>query len=271
MNKKHSISSLLVMLYVLYIIYFMQTISISNKLGIFNEDSQVTENIQISDFSVSQVLFYYLFLVLICFAVINEYRHLNIYEDENKINIVNKKVLKYKIFVVVNLLFSIYLIINKLSMELLNSCILMNISSVFICYGKLAYFKSYICNRQIEWLKNTSRIDIDEHVDTKLWRYKVWFNGRQKVSFKYRLNKIITSGFVLFISIIAFCIVALRKSFMCIFFLYFIINHLLIIIEAIFGLYTSTNGKCTAIVEKRKRRRSDGVKILGFPTKLYIF
>ncbi len=274
MNKKHSISSLINMLYILYVMYFVNTMSIAKDMGIFSEENQLTKLIptiiQEGNFTISQGLFYYIFLGFICFAVINVSRDMDIdlYLDEynKKIKIVNSKLFKYKVFLAINILFSIYLIINTMTLELLNSCILMNIASGFICYGKSIYFKSYICNRRLDWLKKTSQIDVNEYVDTKGWRRKIWFNGRESVSFKYRINKIIISGFVLFICSLMFLQLILSKSFMSIIFLYFMIRHLLIIIEAVFGLYTLTSGKCTGIIEKtRSRRRYGGIRVLGIP------
>lgn len=259
------------MLYILYAIYFMKTMSIVKEMEIFKGNNQLIDlipTIQGDNFGTSQALFYYLFLGLICFAVIRESRDLDIYEDENKINIVNRKLFKYKVFVAINIIFSAYLIINIRTMGLLNLCILMNIAVIFIYYGKSIYFKSYICNRRLDWLKKISKMDENEYVDTKWWRRKIWFNGSESVPFKYRINKIIISGFTLFICSLVFFLLAALKSFISIFFLYFAIRHALITIEAIFGLYTLTSGKCTGIIQKTRRKRYGGRSIpISFETK----
>lgn len=101
MNKKHSISSLINMLYILYAMYFVNTMSIAKDMGIFSEDNQFTKLIpsiiQDGNFSTSQGLFYYIFLGFICFTVINVSRDMDIdlYLDEynKKIKIVNSKLL----------------------------------------------------------------------------------------------------------------------------------------------------------------------------------
>ena len=43
MNKKHSISSLINMLYILYVMYFINTMSIAKDMAIFSEQNQLTK------------------------------------------------------------------------------------------------------------------------------------------------------------------------------------------------------------------------------------
>lgn len=254
MNKKHSVNSLINMLYVLFIIYFMQTIAVAKDLGIFSNGNSISlRNIEIN-LSIGVILFNILFVGFVCLGVIIEGRDLEVSEDENKIKVVNRKLLKYKIFMGITILFSIYLIIKSYNIQLIHSCLLLNIIVLFIFYGKLIYFKSYICNRRIDWLKKISAIDIDDYTDTKWWRRKIWFNGRERVSFKYRIYNIIISAFTLFISILFFTLLFMGKYLFTIFFLYLIIKHFIIIIESIFGLYTVTTGKCTGVIEKSKHR-----------------
>ena len=81
--------------------------------------------------------------------------------ENNKLFLVNKKPLKFKIFIAGNLLFSSYLLLSGFNISLLNACILTNISAVFIYYSKSIYFKSYICNRKLEWLKKTDNIIVE--------------------------------------------------------------------------------------------------------------
>lgn len=274
MNKKHSISNLLTMLYLLYAIYFMEIIGIGRESGILTNNNLIIKYLPVTysdSFSGSQVLFYYLFLGFICFGVINEGRDMDIYTENNKLNIVNKKLLKYKIFIAGNLIFSSYLLLKGFNVSLLNACALTNISAVFIYYGKSIYFKSYICNRKLEWLKKTANIDVNENIDTKWWRKKIWFNKREKIPFIYRLNKIITSTFMVFMSSLFLILFFLLKSLLIILVIYFLIKNLLILIEAIFGLYTSTEGKCTGVMEKSRRKRIRSSQLpIGFTfTKVY--
>ena len=273
MNKKHSISTLLTMLYLLYAIYLIETIGIGVETGIFSNDLIIKylPRTYGDSFSGTEVLFFYMFLGLICFGVINEGKDMEIYTENNKLNIVNKKLLKYKIFVVVNLLFSSYLLLKVFSISLLNACILTNICAIFIYYGKSIYFKSYICNKKLEWLKKISNIDVDENIDTKWWRKKIWFNKREHIPFIYRLNKIINSVFMIFMSSLFLIIFLLIRSLLVILAIYFLIKNLLILIEAIFGLYTFTEGKCTGVIEKsiRKRIKRSDIPIRFTLTKVY--
>lgn len=258
MNKKHSVNSLINMLYILFVIYLMETIEVAENLGIFSNGNSINSNIMQSNLSIEQILFNMLFIGFVCGGVIIEGRDLEISEDENKLKVVNRKLLKYKIFIGITILFSIYLIIKSYNSQIIYNCLLLNILVLFIFYGKMIYFKSYICNRKIEWLKKISAIDVDDYVDTRWWRRKIWFNGRERVSFKYRIYNIIISSFTLFISTLAFVLLFMGKSLFNIFFLYFIIKHFTIIIESVFGLYTVITGKCTGVIEKTKHRNRRG-------------
>ncbi|MEG1059801.1 MAG: hypothetical protein RSD36_08890 [Terrisporobacter sp.] len=41
MNKKHSVSSLIAMLYFLYVMFFMKTISIARTIGILSNENKI--------------------------------------------------------------------------------------------------------------------------------------------------------------------------------------------------------------------------------------
>lgn len=260
MNKKHSVSSLINILYILFFRYFMDTITIVPNLGIFSNEGSINSSVMESKSIIYNFIVNFIFIGFICCFVIIEGRDLEVVEDENKIKVVNKKLLKYKLFVAITILFSIYLIIKSYNSQLIYSCILLNLTSLFIFYGKSIYYKSYICNRRIDWLKKISNIDTDDYIDTKWWRRKIWFNGREKVKLKYRIYNIIISSFILFVSTSFFITMLISKSFLTILFLYFIIKHSIIIIESIFGLYTVTSGKCTG-VQKRTKERREGASI----------
>lgn len=256
MNKKHSVSSLINILYILFFRYFMDTITIAQNLGIFSNEGSINSSVMESKSIIYNFIVNFIFIGFICCFVIIEGRDLEAVEDENKIKVVNRKLLKYKLFVAITILFSIYLIIKSYNSQLIYSCILLNLTSLFIFYGKSIYYKSYICNRRLDWMKKISNIDIDDYIDTKWWRRKIWFNGREKVKLKYRIYNIIISSFILFVSTSFFITMLISKSFLTILFLYFIIKPSIIIIESIFGLYTVTSGKCTGVQERTKERRS---------------
>lgn len=258
MNKKHSVNSLINMLYVLFVIYLMETIAVAKDLGIFSNGNSISSNMMQSNLSIGQMIFKILFIGFVCGGVIIEGRDLEVREDENKLKVVNRKLLKYKIFIGITILFSIYLIIKSYNSQLIYNCLLLNITALFIFYGKMIYFKSYICNRKIEWLKKISAIDVNDYVDTKWWRRKIWFNGRERVLFKYRIYNIIVSSFILFISTLSFVLLFMGKSLFNIFFFYFMIKHFTIIVESVFGLYTVTTGKCTGVIGKTKHRNRRG-------------
>ena len=263
MNKKHSVNSLINMLYLLFVIYFMKTITLAKDLGIFSNINSVTSNTVESNLSMEVILFNILFIGFVCMGVILEGKDLEVSEDENKLNVVNRKLLKYKIFMGITILFSIYIIVKSYNIQLIYNCLFLNIIVLFIFYGKQIYFKSYICNRKIEWLKKISAIDIDDYTDTKWWRRKIWFNGREKILFKYRIYNIIISSFTLFISIVVFIVLLMKKSFFVILFLYFIIKHFIIILESVFGLYTVTTGKCTGVMKKTRRKNKQSINLSG--------
>ncbi|MCR1824844.1 hypothetical protein, partial [Terrisporobacter muris] len=94
MNKKHSVNSLINMLYILFVIYLMETIEVAENLGIFSNGNSINSNIMQSNLSIEQILFNMLFIGFVCGGVIIEGRDLEISEDENKLKVVNRKLLK---------------------------------------------------------------------------------------------------------------------------------------------------------------------------------
>lgn len=102
------------------------------------------------------------------------------------------------------------------------------------------------------WLEKVTEAKYDEKdMDTRNWRYRIWYEKKVKVHIKDRkFNIVINIIYVLFWG----AIVVRSELFLAtVIFAYFLIKNVLELIENIFSLFTTIDGVCTGVYEHRTR------------------
>lgn len=274
MHNKQSFEDFLKILYILYAVMLVASLN-----GLLNAIDISTNNLiitYIKDFKIEMLtdvggfVFQLIFFLFIYIGIHNNIKEIIIFEDEEKQNKLNKKIFPYKIFTGINILYSISVIIFVKEKHFLLPTILVAVSSLLIYYAKLGYLKSYIFNRYNKWLEQCNCDNEDynyKSIDTKKWRYKIWFNKREKCNLKERrissINRILT------LVITTIFIIASNNILIDIFILYFLIFNIVIIIENTFGLFTSIDGVCTGVLEvsKRNTRNYQNIIVTDYKNK----
>lgn len=227
------------MLYFIYVPLFLLIINKAVQIGLFKDNNPITKifgkiNFE-STVGVGSTLFFIIFYSMAFYIVKSGTDKIIIYEDENIKNKIYKKLIIYKIMVVLTIVLGICITLVSNNIDILFTSIFLIIDSVLILYTKERYLKSYLYNRQPQGFK-----------DTYKWSKKRKFNGYVKINTKHRYMNILK-----YIPTIIFAIVFMMPDSILIrlFMGYILLFNIAAIIENLFSLYTSTKGVCTSVKE----------------------
>lgn len=127
---------------------------------------------------------------------------------------------------------------------------------------KSCYIKAYIYDKKLEWANKCKYGEEDKTIqkDTTSWRYKIWFNKLEKVKFKYRIE-FLSSYFTTYVFIALIILNQDSKIKMITSLIISIVICGRSLLDSIFGLFTSIEGKCSSILEERGRNNTIKYKI----------
>lgn len=243
---KEKFRSALGMSYFIYVPLFISIINKAVQIGLFKDNNPITHIFEKINFEspvgVGSTLFFIIFYSITFYIIKSDTDKIIIYEDENIKNKIHKKLIIYKIIVVLTIGFGTYITLASNNIDILFTSIFLIIDSVLILYAKEGYLKSYLYNRQLRWFKEINNEDI--YKDTYKWRKKCKFNGYVKINLKHRYMNILK-----YIPTIVFAIVFMMPDSILIRLLmgYILLFNIAAVIEILFSLYTSTKGVCTSV------------------------
>ncbi|MGL5347535.1 MAG: hypothetical protein ACRDA3_09285 [Peptostreptococcaceae bacterium] len=236
------------MMYIQYIILSIYPLqSIINYIGIGKElaFTQGINRIEVGN-DLMYSMFQFMFLAMLFLSVKTEEKKIVEFEDEEKTKKLNKNLIKYKTFVVINIIALTILILLTKDKGLLMPSILLILSSMSIYYAKETYIKSYIYDRKRMWLEKVAESKYDEKdIDTSYWKYKIWNENKIKVPIKDRTFNIIIN--IIYALLWGGVFVNSELFLATLIFAYFFIRNVLELIENIFSLFTTIDGVCTGV------------------------
>lgn len=258
MGNKHRIDGICKMLYFIYATFLIYPVKVLINIGLFSKNIKIfniIDSVQIG-YSACFFIFQIMFLSILYFGIKSSLKNIEIFEDQDKFEKIRKKLIPYKIFVIITVTVSIIAIYISRYKELIIPSIFLIMISILIHFSKETYFKSYLFDRKLLWIESVNGEQYDESdIDSKKWRYRIWCDKKEKVKFKYRKTNIVIN----ILHIIGFSFFAMATNTDIIFFsviwLYFIVFHIITLIENIFNLFTSIDGMCTGIYEQSTRTR----------------
>lgn len=261
MGKKFSFNKFFNLYVFLYLIVLSNNISYAIELGIINNNiflyfaPRNHFGIYESIFMISTIFFT---LTMMCQEIDNIY----IYDDEERKRKVKIKLIPYKIFVIITIAFSSYTMYFGRYKDLMLSSVVLIAFSIYMHFIKSCYIKSYIYDKKLEWDNKCKYGDEDKSIpkDTTSWRYKIWFNGLEKIKFKYRIE-FLSSYFTTYVFIVLIILNQDSKIKMITSLIISIVICGRSLLDSIFGLFTSIEGKCSGILEERGRNNTIKYKI----------
>ncbi|MEG2789050.1 MAG: hypothetical protein RR942_14655 [Romboutsia sp.] len=239
------ISKVLYLTYAMFLMYPIKSLTsfglLSRKIKLFD----IIGNIPAED-HVYYLIIQAMFLGVLYFGIKTSEKQISICKDKNKLDKINKNLFYYKLLILITIIFSISIMYICKDKNLILPSILILITSILIYHSKKLYF-----NACFDGIQNTNS---ENDVDSRWWRFKFWYDKKEKVEFKYRKVEIIFNIIYIKINILLF----LRSSFgvFQLVFIYFLVKTIFALIENIFNIFTSVNGVCTGIYEDRTKNRT---------------
>lgn len=254
MDSKHKLDNIGKMLYILYTIFLIYPLKSLVELGILSTDIRFFEiiaNIGIGN-SIEFYAFEFLFLFMMYIGINTEGKNIKIFEDDEKLNKLNSRLVPYKLFVTISIIGVTVLLLLTKDKNLLAPSVLLICASILIYYCKETYIKSYLFDRQLNYLeKITGEKYDDSDIDSKKWRYKIWYDNKEKIKMKdRRFNIIVNILNILFFGTLFIINGAILGT---ILWGYLLITNIFKLIENIFSLFTTIEGVCTGFYEEHKR------------------
>ncbi|WP_042272524.1 hypothetical protein [Faecalimicrobium dakarense] len=172
---KEKFRSALGISYFIYIPLFISIINKAVQIGLLGEDNFITQIFEKINFEspvgVGSTLFFIIFYAMTFYIVKSDTDEIIVYEDDNIKNKIYKKLIIYKIMVVLTIVLCTYITLASNNIDILFTSIFLIVDSVLILYAKKGYLKSYLYNRQLQWFKEINNEDI--YKDTYKWRKNV--------------------------------------------------------------------------------------------------
>lgn len=248
MPVKYILDRISKVLYLIYAMFLMYPIKSLTNLGLLSTKIELFDiigNIPAED-QVYYLIIQAMFLAVLYFGIKTSEKQIAICKDKNQLDKINKNLFSYKLLILITIIFSISIMYICKDKNLIFPSILMLIISILIYYSKKLYF-----NACFDGIQNMNK---ENDVDSRWWRFKIWYDKKEKVEFKYRKVEIIFNIIYIKINILLF----IRSNFSIfqIVFLYFLVKNIFALIENIFNIFTSVNGVCTGIYEDRTRNRT---------------
>ncbi|MEW9080284.1 hypothetical protein [Terrisporobacter glycolicus] len=198
-------------------------------------------------------ILYFIYGMFLIYPIKTSEKQLITLENEVCKERINKNIFPYKLNFFVTIIFSIFILYITGDKSLLLPSLLMLITSGLIFYGRKLYYKA--C--EIDKLSN---LNTKNNINSALWRLKVWYDKKETVEFKYRKVEIIVN--ILYILLNVIILRSYTFGFFELLFIYFILQNSFALIENIFNIFTSINGTCTGIYERRTRSNISYYKVV---------
>lgn len=259
---KNSLDGICKILYFIYGMFLIYPIKILTNMGILNSNIKLFNIIR--DIPAGEEIYYIIFQVIFIgvsyFCIKTSEKQLVISEKEVSQERINENLFPYKLNICITMIFSIFIIYITGDKSLLLPSLLMLITSGLIFYAKKLYYKA--CD-----IDKLSNLHTKDNINSIWWRFKVWYDKKKTVEFKYRKVEMIENILYILLNMLI-----LRGSIIGSFkllFIYFILKNSFALIENIFNIFTSINGTCTGIYEHttRSNRRYYKVVITDYTNK----
>lgn len=257
MENKHKLDNICQITYMLYGVFLIYPLQSLIKVGILSTDIkffEIVSNIEIG-YSIEFYAFESLFLLMLYIGIKSDFKNIEIFDDEEKLKKLKKSTLPYKLFITLNIIGMLALVLFTKDKQLLIPSILLIYTSILMHYAKESYIKSYLFDRKLNYLE---KINGEEHndsnIDSKKWRYKIWYDKKEKIKVSDRRFNIIID----ILSIICFGTLFAVNGLVLgtILWGYILIINIFKLIEDVFSLYTTIDGVCTGVYEHRKRHNT---------------
>lgn len=260
MQTKYDAAKICGFLYFLYFILLIFPVEslISSEI-VFKNLSKYRFEDNTSSGGITGVIFLLLLLSFLYYGLQTILNEIIIIEDENKNNKINKKLVVYKLFIVMTIILNSTVLYITKDRTLIITGLCSILLSLIICFGMKVYFIACLYDRKTLWLESVTGISYKEaDKKSRFWKYKIWHEPKEKVDFKYR--KKILSRSILYITICSLFFIKFVHTpvflLFCIMVLSFITFHVLSLIDSIFNLFTSLEGTCTEIHKETGKNSS---------------
>lgn len=264
MQAKYDAAKICGFLYFLYFIFLIFPIKslISSEIIFRNTLIYISEgntSREMRESYIFIVIFMFLLLSFLYYGLQTILNEIIIIEDENKSNKINKKLRRYKLFIVITIILNLTVLYITKDTTLIITGLCSIVMSLIICFGMKVYFIACLYDRKTLWLESMSGGSHGEiNRKSGFWKYKIWYDPKEKVESKFR-KKILTRSILYIIIFSLFFIRFLHTpGFLpfCIFLLYFMPVHVLSFIDSAFNLFTSLEGTCTEIYKSTTKNGS---------------
>lgn len=262
MQTKYDAAKICGFLYFLYFIFFIFPIGslISSEI-IFRNTYIFKDNISI-EIGKSQI-FIVIFMLILLFFLYYELKtilnQITIIEDENKSNKINKKLIIHKLFVAITIILNLTVLYITKDKTLIIIGLYSTLMSLIICFGMKVYYTACLYDRKSLWIESVNGY-YPEEVNKKslFWKYKIWYDPKEEVEFKYKKKILTRSIFNIIIYSLLFIRFRHTPIFLvfCVVILYFMPFQVLSFIDSAFNLFTSLEGTCTEIYKETTKNRS---------------
>ena len=251
-NSLNSACKILYFVYGMFLIYPIKTLA---NMGVLNGNIKLFNLIR--DIPAGEEVYYIIFQAIFIgvsyFGIKTSEKQLIILEDEVNKEIINKNLFPYKLNICITVFISIFIIYITGDKSLLLPSVLMLITSGLIFYAKKLYYK--VCE-----MDKLSNLHTKDNINSIWWRFKVWYDKKENVEFKYRKVEIIEN--ILYILLNMLILGGSIIGSLELLFIYFILQKFFALIENIFNIFTSINGICTSIYEYRTRSNRSYYKVV---------
>lgn len=255
------ICSFLYLLYFIFLIFPIESL-ISSEIIFRNTPIYIFKSNtprEIGEFDIFIVIFMLLLLSFLYYGLQTILNEIIIIEDENNSNKINKKLILYKLFIVITIILNLTVLYITKDITLIITGLCSIFMSLLICFAMKVYFIACLYDRKTLWLESVSGVSYGEvNKKSGFWKYKIWHDPKEKVEFKYR--KKILDRSILYIIIFSLLFIRFihTPAFLpfCIFVLYFVPFHVLSYIDSAFNLFTSLEGTCTEIYKSTTKNES---------------
>lgn len=255
MQSKYNAAKICGFLYLLYFIFLIFPIEslISSGIILKNVPMCMPESTTYGENGESYIFLFMFILIVLSFlgyglqSILNE---IYIIEDENKSNKINEKLKIHKLFIIITIMINLTVLYITKDKTLIITGLCSTFMSLLICFGMKVYFTACFYDRKTLWLES---MIADSHGDVNkksgFWKYKIWYDPKENIEFKYRKKILAKSIFYVTIISLFFIRFIHTPAFLvfCVFILYFMPFHLLSFIDSTFNLFTSLDGICTEI------------------------
>ncbi|HSQ87717.1 hypothetical protein [Romboutsia sp.] len=138
----------------IYVLLFIGIVYKLLQIGLLGKNSLITQGFEKINFEsyigIGSTLFFIIFYSIIFYIVKSNIDEIITYEDDNISNKIYRKLIVYKVLVVLSVTLGICITVASNDIDILFTSIFLIINSILTHYTKKGYLKSYMYNKQLQ-------------------------------------------------------------------------------------------------------------------------